>query len=178
MSKRNGKETSCSNCMKIVYVRPCEKKDHNFCSPKCSSEWRVKQRQERFWKYVKKTKTCWLWTGMVLLNGRPYYSIRPKQVLAYRYAWFIETGKMPTPKQEFHHECKNKTCVRFDRKHVYLVKRQHNPDSPSHVNRLKTHCIRGHKLPTKHDSKGRRICLECRKLNYAFLPPTAGTSAT
>lgn len=67
-----------------------------FCSRACSSKSRSVDPIERFWVYVDKTPTCWLWTGSVA--GR-YGIFRPvaseTMVRAHRYSWEISNGPIP-----------------------------------------------------------------------------------
>lgn len=64
--------------------------------------------EERFWKYVQKTDTCWLWTGAVQSGG--YGIIRVgKNVTAHRYSFFLHNGHWPEPMCL--HSCDVRNCV-------------------------------------------------------------------
>lgn len=74
--------------------------------------------EERFWRKVKKTAKCWLWTGSRCPKdygrfhpGKGY----PPKGKATHTAWFLATGKWP--KKHVLHKCDNPPCVRFD--HLY-----------------------------------------------------------
>lgn len=73
---------------------------------------------ERFWKYVDKTATCWLWTASVYPAGYGSFSHAPgKHMGAHRYSWELHFG--PIPDGLFVcHTCDVKTCVRPD--HLWL----------------------------------------------------------
>lgn len=66
--------------------------------------------EERFWAKVKKTPTCWLWTGA--RNNHHYGKFWDgKRVgLAHRYSWSL-AGK-PDPQQFLLHNCDTPLCVR------------------------------------------------------------------
>ena len=86
---------------------------------------RITPSDVRFWRLVKKTKSCWLWTGV--RQGRGYgffnpdgtYAGRKRKggVLAHRYAFFLSYGKIPDGKLVCH-RCDNKLCVRDS--HLFL----------------------------------------------------------
>ena len=72
-------ELECPACGKSFSVIP-SKAYRKFCSRRCCSPL-VNFRgtvEERFWKYVEKTETCWIWTnahtpkgyGLISVNGR------------------------------------------------------------------------------------------------------------
>jgi hypothetical protein len=65
---------------------------------------------ERFWKRVRKTDTCWLWTGALDTNGygnlRDYY----RSVGAHRYSYEVHFGPIPEGMFVCHH-CDNPACV-------------------------------------------------------------------
>ncbi len=73
--------------------------------------------EERFWSYVNKTETCWLWTGPhnklgygILNAGSPPNHIR---IFAHRFSWKLHHGPFPAEVKVLHH-CDNPPCVRPD----------------------------------------------------------------
>ncbi len=82
--------------------------------------------KDRFWKYVRKTSGCWLWTGTVRSDG---YGVlgRGKRgeglIRAHRFSWELVHG--PVPKGMFVlHRCDNPPCVRPS--HLFLGTNQDN----------------------------------------------------
>lgn len=90
---------------------------------------------ERFWRYVKKTDTCWLWVGAkggggrygsIHLDDHPY-----KSMLAHRASWLIHFGD--TGKHCILHRCDNTFCVRPD--HLFLGSQLDNIQDMCHKKR-------------------------------------------
>ena len=66
--------------------------------------------RERFFKYVQKTPTCWLWTGSKDRKGYGRLTINDKPHLASRISWTLHYGDIPIGKHILHH-CDNPQCV-------------------------------------------------------------------
>jgi uncharacterized protein YeaC (DUF1315 family) len=95
----------------------------------------MKTLESRFWEKVNKEGPtlipklgkCWEWTST--LDGKGYGRIglgRREQGVAgaHRVAWFLETGKWPSPCAL--HKCDNPLCVRFS--HLFEGDHQLNAD--------------------------------------------------
>lgn len=65
---------------------------------------------ERFWSFVKKTKTCWLYIGDRSGDGYGRFGIGRKQFRAHRVSWILSTGK--DPGDDVLHNCDCKPCIR------------------------------------------------------------------
>jgi hypothetical protein len=65
----------------------------------------------RFWKFIEKTETCWLWTGGTFENGYGAFTVKGKTVRAHRYSWELEHGPIPGG-MEILHKCDVRLCVR------------------------------------------------------------------
>lgn len=68
---------------------------------------------ERFWSKVKKTDSCWIWTGGHLKHG--YGMIRAggtehRRLGAHRVSWMIHHNEIPNGLYVLHH-CDNPPCV-------------------------------------------------------------------
>lgn len=83
----------------------------------------------RFWSYVDKTPSCWIWTGWS--NGRyPGFSIGRTKVYAHRFSYELANGPIPEG-MTIDHLCRNKMCV--NPAHLEAVTNQQNVlrgDSP------------------------------------------------
>ena len=83
------------------------------CSKNC-----VRNLAIRFWVRVRKTDTCWYWTGSLGKADRGRLRVNYKQKPASHVAWFLTHNEWPgTPPYVLHH-CDNPNCVRPD--HLWL----------------------------------------------------------
>lgn len=67
---------------------------------------------ERFWKKVKKTDTCWLWTAKIA-RGYGQLKVSGKMKQAHRISWELHCGPIPDG-LEVLHRCDNRPCVNPD----------------------------------------------------------------
>jgi len=65
--------------------------------------------EQRFWAKVKKTRTCWLWTGSTIWSGYGQLRHQQNHWLAHRFAWALEHGEVPP---RLMHTCDTPNCVR------------------------------------------------------------------
>ena len=124
--------------------------------------------EERFWKFVNKTDSCWLWTGNVGSDGYARFQFSSKKlILAYRFSYEMSKGQIQKG-LELDHLCAVRNCVRPD--HLEAVTHLENMRRGS--NAKKTHCKHGHSIDLKTspenvfliNGKWRR-CLTCRRIN-------------
>lgn len=108
--------------------------------------------EERFWSKVKKTDSCWNWTGS---NWRGYGKFglitgkSPVQAHRLSYAWSIGTDYYQLPRdKEVDHLCHNPSCVRPE--HLRLVEHQKNA---SNVNLRKPRSTAGYRSVRVVDGK-------------------------
>lgn len=111
---------------------------------------------------------CWSWTGNTNRNG--YGEIRywkkaerGRCDLLHLVSYRMTHGCIPEG-FVIDHLCSNRRC--FNPAHLEAITMYENTmrgRGPSAQNARKTHCKRGHELPTSRNSQGRRECVECRK---------------
>jgi uncharacterized protein (DUF433 family) len=86
-----------------------------FCSRACSGKYRAASLEQRFWAKVKKTDTCWLWTGYTTAEG--YGQIQSGNgegvLLAHRVSWELHFGPLADG-MNVCHDCDNPPCIRPD----------------------------------------------------------------
>jgi len=135
--------------------------------------------EERFWKNVKKTDSCWLWTARgrcgSLGYGQFWLGYKDGKTTAHRAAWILTFGD---PKDLYVlHKCDNPLCVNPD--HLFLGTQQDNvrdcfskgrgvqTSGFGIKEREKTHCPRGHEYTSentyKNPNKVSRQCRTCKK---------------
>lgn len=125
---------------------------------------------ERFWRYVNKTETCWIWTG-ALSKGYGCFVVqqRPtKCVRAHRYSYESIVGPIPDG-LTIDHLCGNKSCV--NPSHLEPVTIRVNVlrnNGPTAKNAAATHCKHGHPFDEVntyiYKNKNARKCRACERL--------------
>jgi len=106
----------CELCGVTFFVTPSVLRRYpcRFCSKQCFQNQPV---DARFWSYVKKTDTCWLWTAGKDTKGYGNFWLNGRTHSAYRVAWELSRGEIPEGLLVCHH-CDVPACVRPD--HLFL----------------------------------------------------------
>lgn len=121
----------------------------------------------RFWSYVHKTDTCWLWTGALTHDGYARFGVGYKTLLAHRWAYQHYVGPIPDDKVLDHVKdrgCTHRHCVRWD--HLEPVTNATNVlrgNTFVAANAAKTHCPAGHPYDDANTIRrnNRRVCRAC-----------------
>jgi hypothetical protein len=126
---------------------------------------KLNERQSsNFWKKVKKTDTCWIWTAYKDRDGYGTIYINPQNRRSHVVSYLIHGGHIPDG-YVMHHDCKNKSCV--NPAHLRAVTQRENLHADDTINRrnaAKTHCPHGHEYTpenTKYNNKNERRCQTC-----------------
>lgn len=128
----------------------------------------IKPIDERFWKFVRKTRGCWEWNGYRTREGYGRIWYRNIQEGAHRVSIFLATGRFPVKGEMVCHTCDNPACV--NPKHLYFGNVVTNAYDcvmrKRHVEGRKTHCKSGHKFSRANTYmwRGERHCRTCRYL--------------
>lgn len=88
----------------------------------------------RFWSKVKKTPSCWLWTGSTASQGYGRFQLRGRYPGAHRVAWALQHGKFSV--LYICHHCDVRACVRID--HLFEGSQRDNILDAARKGRLAT----------------------------------------
>ena len=66
--------------------------------------------EERFWAFVRKSDSCWVWTGDVVQGGYGRFQMHGTKVLAHRMSYEIAFGAFDASLKVLH-RCDNPPCV-------------------------------------------------------------------
>ena len=127
--------------------------------------------EERFWRKVDKTETCWLWSAGTDKFGYGKFKAKGKTIRAHRYSYVLFNG--PIPNGLFVcHECDVTGCV--NPQHLWLGPPSSNTRDMVSKNRHGAHmkpgeyCRNGHEYAVVgtfvyNGKRARRACKECKR---------------
>lgn len=108
---------TCQGCGEQFVTQPQRAKEgrDKFCSRGCFAHNRhliAKPLEERFWKHVRKTDACWLWTAYKDEHGYGYIATGTgsKPMRARRVSWELHYGPVPDGKEVLL-TCDDPSCV-------------------------------------------------------------------
>lgn len=78
-----------------------------------------------FYSYVRKTSSCWFWTGAKASNGYGNIRRNGRNTSTHQFAYEMEHGSVPEG-MELLHWCDNKLCVRVAPGHVQVGSHMEN----------------------------------------------------
>jgi hypothetical protein len=128
-------------------------------------------RDERFWRRVEFTESCWLWRGAI--NGQGYGSYYVGggcyTISAHRYSYLTLIDSSPTKGLHLDHLCRVRNCV--NPWHVEPVLPRVNferGESPFALMEKRTECKNGHPFTEENmykpsASRRGRVCAVCSK---------------
>ena len=74
----------------------------------------MEEARERFFKYVNKTESCWLWTGSCNNTAHGVFNYNGKIILAHRFSWLLAGNTIPEGLcilHAPHSVCGHRNCV-------------------------------------------------------------------
>lgn len=116
---------------------------------------------DRFWKKVRKTSSCWIWTAAKAHFGYGAFRIRRKTLRAHRLSYWKLVGRIPNG-MELDHKCGNPACVNV----AHLDPVSHKENMGRGRQKRRETCVRGHKFSETEVilKNGTRKCAECRRI--------------
>jgi hypothetical protein len=123
--------------------------------------------QERFWKFVQKTDTCWIWIGYTSAKAYGQFQVNGRPVRAHRFSWEMSFGSI-SEGMVVCHRCDNPSCVRPE--HLFLGTQNENVQDQMRKGRRTNHAApgeqhHGSKLTEGQVAELRQARLEGRSTN-------------
>jgi hypothetical protein len=105
---------------------------------------------DRFWAYVEKTPSCWLWTGYIDGWGYGRMQVRRRAIGAHRVSYELAHGAGSIPSGYFVcHTCDNPRCVNPD--HLWLGSSRANTQDAAKKGRMARGSRHYRAALTEHD---------------------------
>lgn len=124
--------------------------------------------ETRFWAKVRKTDTCWIWTGKAHASGYSRIATPQGVMYAHRFSYLLHVSPIPEG-LVLDHLCRTPLCVRPDHLEVVTVRENTLRGVGCFAeNARKTHCPAGHLLEGMNlyvvvckDGRTHRRCRPC-----------------
>lgn len=116
---RNKPTKKCLDCKNTLLTQSAKRCLY------CSFKYKKLFPEKRFFRNVKKTRTCWLWTAYRFPKGYGGFWIEGRTRFSHRVAWVFKNGKIKEDKFILH-KCDNPPCV--NPKHLFIGTTQDNVD--------------------------------------------------
>lgn len=129
------KTANCKYCNKEYPIANWQIKSNKkpFCNRTCYNKYRLSiPPYERFWKYVEKTDSCWVWKGCTWDSGYGTLQINKRPHLVHRFSYILHFGEIPN-NLFVCHTCDIPNCV--NPKHLFLGTTQDNTKDKVRKNR-------------------------------------------
>ena len=127
--------------------------------------------RERIWNRIKKTASCWLWTGAKDAKGYGHIHYNGRSRKAARVVYEMEVGPIRDGLLLLH-SCDNPPCV--NPAHLRPGTQSENMTECAERGRNKAYllskssCLRGHPMSGENlyvDPRGRRVCRGCMRIS-------------
>lgn len=175
----------CVRCGASFSVQPSYlARGAKFCTRDCFSKFQSETKRSRrrpdhpvlsedqiraFWSKVRKTDTCWIWSGSVTNMRNPYGRITLSGFLylSHRISYELHKGSIPEG-LVLDHLCRTPRCVNPDHLEAVTVA-ENNLRGVNGWKRIESHCKHGHLYTpetTAYQSNGTRFCRVCARASF------------
>ncbi len=107
------KQRSCPDCGEIRSRRKGSRCHRCASVAKTGKPNNTAPPEQRFWRFVQKTDSCWLWTGTTNGHGYGHFTVSGRHAVkrgAHRFAYELMVGSVPRG-LDLDHLCRNRLCV-------------------------------------------------------------------